>query len=85
MLKLQVVISNHCWGCQKALTLAKLAAERFSELRVAVVNLDEEPLAKPPQAIAVPAYILDGTLLFLGNPSAEELFDRISVRVRDIK
>lgn len=64
--------------------LSRLVAERFSQLSVDVVNLDEQPYAKPPQAIAIPAYILDDSLLFLGNPSAEELFDTIASRVHDL-
>ncbi|GEM_PF-5887567 len=44
---LKVVVSTHCFGCEKAIGLSKLVAERFPNISVDVVNLDGELDIKP--------------------------------------
>ena len=75
---LKVVVSTHCFGCEKAIRLSMIAAERFPNISVDVVNLEKQLDAKPSQIVAVPAYLLDGKLIFLGNPREEELFSVIA-------
>lgn len=77
---LKVVVSTHCIGCEKAMRLSTMVAERFPNISVDVVNLEKELDAKPSHVVAVPAYLLDGKLIFLGNPRREELFNVISKR-----
>jgi hypothetical protein len=48
-------------------------ARRFPDLTVHVVDLAQSTPPLPPSMVAVPAYVLDGTLIFTGNPTVERL------------
>lgn len=71
---LRVLIAPHCFGCERAQQLAAAAQARFPGLVVLVVDLEQFAATLPPGVVAVPAYILDGRLLFTGNPTAEALY-----------
>lgn len=74
---LYVYTSRHCLGCEEARRLSAAMAERFPEVVVAVVDLDEPEVETPPEVFAVPTYVLAGRVLFLGNPAEEELAERL--------
>ena len=77
MVRLEVYVSGHCWGCPAARRLAGIVAERFDAVSVRVVDLDVEPDARPDRVIAVPAYVLNGTLVSFGNPRQADLLQQI--------
>ena len=83
MLRLNVYVSGHCFGCPEARRLAGVIAERFDAVSVRVVDLDVEPAARPERVIAVPAYVLDGRLISLGNPRQGDLLQHIEHAVAD--
>lgn len=70
---LQVLIAPHCFGCDRARHLAAETQARFPGLTVRVVDLGQSAAPLPRGVVAVPAYVLDGRLLFTGNPTAEAL------------
>ena len=72
---LQVFISQGCRGCELALELAAKVRKTNPHLGVEVIDISQEPARLDSQVFAVPAYVYDGRLLFLGNPSPEE-FER---------
>jgi hypothetical protein len=57
--------------------LAELAAVRYPCVTVQVVDLDEELAPLPEFIVAVPTYVFEGRVIWLGNPSPEELFARL--------
>ena len=71
---LDVFIAEHCFGCDEARRLAALVAARYAALSVRVVNLEHEPDRRPEALVAVPSYVLDGTVISLGNPREIDLF-----------
>jgi hypothetical protein len=71
---LRVVVAPHCFGCARARALAAEAAARFPGLDVRVVDLDASDAQVPAGIVAIPAYVLDGRLLFTGNPTPAALF-----------
>ena len=77
MLRLEVYVSAHCFGCPEARRLAGVIAERFDSVSVRVVDLDVDPGARPERVIAVPAYVLDGRLDSFGNPRQVDLLQQI--------
>jgi hypothetical protein len=77
MARLDIFVSAHCFGCPEARRLAEAVAERFGSVSVRLVDLDDEPEAKPERVIAVPAYILDDTVIALGNPRQVDLFRQV--------
>jgi hypothetical protein len=53
------------------------AGPRFPGLTVRVVDLERSTAPLPSGVVAVPAYVLDGQLLFTGNPTTEALHQAI--------
>ena len=56
---------------------ADAVAERFRAVSVCLVDLDAEPEARPERVVAVPAYLLDDTVISLGNPRQADLFEQV--------
>ena len=77
MLKLDVYLTLTCFGCAEALRLAEATAREFPRCVVRVVDLEREPQARPEGLVAVPTYLLDGEVLFLGNPRQTDLFEHL--------
>lgn len=70
-------MAAHCPTCAESLALARAVAERFPDVEVSLVDLDTGGTAPEP-VVAVPTYLLDGKVLWLGNPTPDELFARLS-------
>ena len=71
---LEVLVAHHCFGCERAQHLAEAARTRFPNLTVRVVDLRHAAGPLPRGLVAVPAYVLNGRLLFTGNPTSDRLF-----------
>jgi len=69
---LQIYVASHCPNCDEAVRLARVASRLFPRLLVEVVDLDQSP-SEVAEVFAVPTYVLNGRVCFLGNPSEEEL------------
>jgi len=70
---LEIVVTPHCFGCARARTLAAAIAAHDPSLDVRVVDLSEPGVQAPPGLVAVPSYVLNGRILFIGNPTQEAL------------
>lgn len=77
---LQIYVASHCPNCEEALRLANVAGRLFPNLMVEVVDLDQTP-AQSSAVFAIPTYMLNGRVCFLGNPSEEELFDLLTRQI----
>lgn len=76
-MKLQIVIEENCLFCPEAIALGKEVRNRFPDLEVEVLDLAKEGTPRPEAVFAVPTFLLEGQVIFLGNPSAQRLFERI--------
>ena len=80
--RLDVYVAAHCFACAEARRLAAAAARRFPGLEVRTIDIDAARAGTPPVlpdgVVAVPTYLLDGAVVALGNPGAEQLFARIA-------
>ena len=83
MARLEIFVSAHCFGCEEARRLAKAVADRFRAVSVRLVDLDAEPEARPEHVVAVPTYLLDDTVIALGNPRQGDLFQQVKRAVAD--
>ena len=72
-MKLAIYLEEGCLGCERARQIADEVKRRHGAIDVEVVDL-AEVTGIPEAIIAVPAYILDGRPVYLGNPSVEEIF-----------
>ena len=68
--RLVVFVSDHCPTCPDAVDIAHKLDEQYSWLKVELFNVDE---GEPPDVVfAVPTYMLDEEIVFLGNPTDEQ-------------
>jgi hypothetical protein len=66
------VVAPDCRGCEEARVVASEIRRRFPDLRVNLIELDgRQP--PPERVVATPTYLLDGTVVSLGNPRLAEL------------
>jgi hypothetical protein len=75
--QLQIFVDGACPICVEARRLAKIAQEKLPRLEVALIDItvDEQPI--PKQVFAVPAYVLNGKTLWLGNPDELEFIQHL--------
>lgn len=71
MLKLQVYIAQDCWSCQETERIVAAVQERFSDISCELLDSSQIPL--PDNVFAVPTYVLNGRVIYLGNPTPAEL------------
>ena len=71
-MKLTVYPEEGCLGCERARQIAAEVERSNDAVDVEVLDLAEVTVI-PEAVIAVPAYVLDGRLVFLGNPRLAEL------------
>jgi predicted thioredoxin/glutaredoxin len=72
--RLIVYISGHCPTCPDSLEVVRRVRERYPGIGVETLDVDHEPPRE--EVFAVPTYLFDGTVVFLGNPTNEEV-DRL--------
>jgi alkyl hydroperoxide reductase subunit AhpF len=76
--RLEVYVSSECPNCGEAVRLAEEAAQRYPNVEVQVIDLEQLDGNPPPDpVVAVPTYLLNGRVVSLGNPYPEELFARL--------
>jgi len=75
---LEVYVAAGCWGCETAHRLvATVRALALPGIEARVVDLGAGGVVKPPTVTVVPTYLLDGHVLFRGNPEEAELVERL--------
>ncbi len=75
---LKILITDHCFGCEEAIRLFHELRNLMPHLSVELLDLDAEGAVPPEGVVAVPAYLLDGQTIFLGNPRIEKLLERLT-------
>lgn len=84
MSRLQIYITEGCIGCQWAMSMAEAVQNLYPDLEVEVIDIADTTEALPEEVIAVPAYVLNGRLIFLGNPHLDELHQTLLGVVNDV-
>lgn len=78
--KLAMYVTENCFGCDVARELAeRIQALDVPELDVIVMDIGDPDVERPAAVFAVPTYLLDGTVLSLGNPDEEWLFAQLGI------
>ncbi|MCA9926544.1 MAG: thioredoxin family protein [Anaerolineales bacterium] len=75
MIKLQVYISADCWSCEETERIVTDVAARLPEVEVELVDMATHE--KPDNVFAIPTYLINGRVVFLGNPTREELYQKL--------
>jgi hypothetical protein len=70
---LEIFIDSTCPNCAIAFNLADWVRKSFPSISIRVIDLSNSDREIPEAVFAVPTYLLNGKLIFLENPGAQEL------------
>ena len=76
---LRIYVSTHCLGCETARQRAEHLKALRPDVPVEVVDVETSDTAVPSKVIGTPIYIWNDRVLFMGNPSEQELIERLVV------
>ena len=76
MAKLDVYVSETCWSCDEARQIVADIGPRFPGITIELRDISDE--RRPGSVFATPTYVLDGRTLFLGNPTREQLQQKLA-------
>lgn len=74
---LTIYTMTHCPTCTETERIAAEIDARYDDLDVYVINLDQTPALRPSAVFSVPTYVLNDTVVSLGNPYLADLDARI--------
>ena len=75
MPELHIYVTDTCWGCKEARSIVADVGPQFPRVNIELRDLEDE--RRPSQVFASPTYVLDGRTIFLGNPTREELAQKL--------
>lgn len=73
-----IFVAEHCFVCEYAHEIAELIESDFTDVRLRVIDIDKTDEAIPDAVFATPTYLLNGRVWSLGNPSPEQVRERLS-------
>lgn len=76
MTELSVYVADGCWGCEESVKIADELRDEFPDVAVDVI--DAEPDELPDEVFAVPTWLLNGRVISLGNPTRQQLRERLA-------
>jgi len=82
MIKLQVYVSEDCWTCEETRRMVADVVPQFPEVTVEL--LDIKTSQHPEHVFAVPTYLLNGRIIFLGNPTRQQLSQKLAAACHHI-
>lgn len=81
--KLEVYIADECPGCDEAKLLVKKLLQKKVNIKIDLLNFNNPTTICPDNIFATPTFVLNGQIIFLGNPSLIEL--EMKLRETEIK
>lgn len=75
MAKLDVYISETCWSCDEAKQIVADIRPQFPSITIELRDISDQ--RRPSSVFATPTYVLDGHTIFLGNPTREQLQQKL--------
>ena len=75
---LRIYVSAHCVGCATARWLAEWVQTQRPDVPLMVVDVDDPQAHVPRNIIGTPIYTWNDRVVFMGNPSEQELLERVT-------
>ena len=75
MPKLDVYIEDTCWACAESRRIVADITDKVPSVDIELRNLDD--VRRPGAVFATPRYVLDGRCMYMGNPTREELIEKL--------
>lgn len=73
-----IFVAEHCFVCEYAHEIAALIENDFADVKLRVIDINKTEEAIPEAVFATPTYLLNGRVWSLGNPSPEQVQERLS-------
>ena len=70
-IKLDVYISDDCWTCEETRNIITEITSEFPAVDIACIDLQKH--SAPTCVFATPTYVLNDKVIYMGNPTREEL------------
>jgi len=80
MTQLDVYISDNCWSCDETRQLVADIEPQFPGVTIELRDFDDD--RRPSKVFATPTYVLNGRTIFLGNPTREQLQQKLIAALR---
>ncbi len=74
---LEIYIEEECRGCKQARKNADHVKSHFPQIHVSVIDISDKVMPMPDKVFAVPMYLFNGQMLYLGNPGEKDLVARL--------
>lgn len=81
--RVDIYVAEHCPVCQYAFEVAERIEVDFPDVNLHVVDIAQSTEPIPEAVFATPTYLLNGKLWSLGNPSPEDVQERLSTAVEE--
>jgi len=78
-IRVEIYVAENCGICEYAYEVADGIRTDFPTVDLRIINLSQITEAIPDAVFATPTYLLNGRLWSLGNPSAEDVQERLSL------
>lgn len=78
MTQLAIYVTDDCRSCDESRRIAAKVREAFPGIEVALIDVNSG--TAPAEVFAAPTYLLDGQVIFLGNPRRQDLWQRLTMR-----
>jgi hypothetical protein len=75
MPKIDVYIEDSCWACAESRRIVAEVAPQFPDVDFELCGLEDS--RRPSAVFATPTYVLDGRVIYMGNPTREELIQKL--------
>jgi alkyl hydroperoxide reductase subunit AhpF len=81
--ELEIFIEATCPMSEEAHRLAVRVRQRVPEIRVSIIDISSTQATIPAHVFAVPAFVLNGATISLGNPSEGQLMEKLKSVMED--
>ena len=78
-IRVEIYVAENCAICDYAYEIADSIRAGFPAVGLRIINLSQSGQAIPDAVFATPTYLLNGRLWSLGNPSAQNIQERLSL------
>jgi len=76
---LEVYVREGCWSCAETKRVVADVQQEFPAVQMELRDIDQ---TEPPEVVfATPTYLLNGRVLFLGNPTRTELSRKLNEKL----
>lgn len=73
-LSLRIYMARHCLTSPETVRLAEEVRRQFANVHVELIDFDDEGVRNSDDIRTAPTYVLDGKVLYKGNPVDRDLF-----------